>query len=692
MNRYACGMIFILFFIPAAARLMPADDWMPVSADELALKECPAVPGAAAICLYREEKFDHGEFSTSVYRRIKILTAAGREYANIEIPFHQELQYVDGLKARVIFPDNRIVPFSGKVFEKTVARLNRARMSMKTFTLPDVEAGVIIEYRYHIGFNAMGLNRGSADDFQELYSLTGSDDSDRPYEGGVDSGSLYCDEAHEWKLQDELYTVKARFLFKPLTSDILVLVYGAPMRTSWVSQQLKDIKPAVNKKEQFELELSDIPPLQEEDFMPPEGTVRQMLRFYYSNRDIRSAEDFWKHEIEAWRKGADKFIGKPAAVADEAQRIIAGAIDPAKRLARLYEWAQELRNLSYEPDLTRREWKEKGIKENRKATDVIERRYGVRSDITRTFVALARAAGFTAETARVSCRNDKFFQKNLPDLYGQFDAEVAIVNVQGRDVCFDPATPFCPLGTLPWSRSATTGIRQTGAPEAAFFSLPAPEADASSVRYAMTLALDKQGTLSGTVTATFTGQEALERRLSTLFTDEAGMKKEFEDGMAEALMPTAHVTLQKIENLDAAAPNLVATFDISIPNFAMPAGRKLLLPLSPLQGEKQHPFRHATRTHNIYFSYPYRNFDNIVITLPAGFKLESKPAPRLEEPGFARFALTCFPEAGNRVRIQRDLLVKNHYFPASEYGRIKALFDTVQASDQEQLILAPEGQ
>ena len=52
------------------------------------------------------------------------------------------------IHARTIHPDGSIVNFDGKIVEKTTAKANGLQYVAKTFTLPDVRPGSIIEYRY----------------------------------------------------------------------------------------------------------------------------------------------------------------------------------------------------------------------------------------------------------------------------------------------------------------------------------------------------------------------------------------------------------------------------------------------------------------------------------------------------------------------------------------------------------------
>src|SRR5512143_1800973 len=112
--------------------------WLPITPEELAMKDCPQQPGASAVILYREEITDGENGTMSVIRRLKVLTEAGRDHSNIEIPYTAGYTKITGLEARVVTPDGKEHPFRGQVFDKTAVRYRKTRVAMKTFALPDV--------------------------------------------------------------------------------------------------------------------------------------------------------------------------------------------------------------------------------------------------------------------------------------------------------------------------------------------------------------------------------------------------------------------------------------------------------------------------------------------------------------------------------------------------------------------------
>ena len=127
-----------------------SEGFPPISPEELKMTSEPLAPGAPAIILYRQvDRDDNGRTShEDNYIRIKILTEEGRQRANVELPFSKESENVVAIRGRTVKPDGSEVPFDGTVFEKSLVKARGLHYLAKTFTLPDVEVGSIIEYRW----------------------------------------------------------------------------------------------------------------------------------------------------------------------------------------------------------------------------------------------------------------------------------------------------------------------------------------------------------------------------------------------------------------------------------------------------------------------------------------------------------------------------------------------------------------
>src|SRR6266700_3259578 len=232
------------------------DEWQPISQEELKMTSMPEAPGAPAVYLYRQVDRNDSSRAASEYNyvRIKVLTEEGRNQANVEIGFHKGRTSITGIKARTIRPDGTIANFDGKVYEQTIVKAKGIKYLAKTFTLPDVQVGSIIEYQYYLNFP-----------------------------------NLYFYNAR-WVLNEELFTKIAKFSMDPYTErDITV-------RWDWPAGLPDGTKPpAEGARGILRMEAKNIPAFESEDNMPPENELKQRVEFIYSNESLEpNYERFWK--------------------------------------------------------------------------------------------------------------------------------------------------------------------------------------------------------------------------------------------------------------------------------------------------------------------------------------------------------------------------------------------------------------
>ena len=128
------------------------DDWKPVTPEELAQKTPLVEKDADAEAIFWEIRIDDSSsdsLSRTQYARVKIFTERGRDkYSKFDIPFTKGLKIKD-LAARVIKADGSIVEIGkNDIFEREIIKTNGIKIKAKSFAVPNIEPGVIVEYRY----------------------------------------------------------------------------------------------------------------------------------------------------------------------------------------------------------------------------------------------------------------------------------------------------------------------------------------------------------------------------------------------------------------------------------------------------------------------------------------------------------------------------------------------------------------
>lgn len=628
----------ILLGLPGVSRAA-ADDWLPINSADLVAKDNPDKPGAHAIYLYREDVRDDIESHDDIYERIKIFTEEGKKYADIELPYFREVYSITNVRARTIHPDGRVVEWNGKLLDKTIVKARGYKVQAKTFTLPEVETGSIIEYRYRQSLN---------------------------------SGLLYND---TWEVQKDLFTKQAKFGIRASSLyDLLWIPYGVPATN-----------PIVRAKDgSIRLDIQDVPALEKEDYMPPEEALRWRVDFFYTTRGTTDTDKFWKQAGEYWFESSEKFIGRRKGISEEAARTVAADDPPEAKLRKLYARVQTIRNTSFEREKTEQEMKRENQKENDNVEDVLKHGVGDGVEIDYLFCALARAAGFDSSVVRVSTRNIHFFAKAILETR-QLNDLVISVKLGDKDVYLDPGNVHAPFGLLPWSETGVAGLKLDKQGGQFVYTTATAASDAVTRRVAK-FVMGDDGMVEGKLTVTYVGQEAMSRRIEADEDDDAERRKSLVDEVKGWVPAGATVELTNSPEWNGSDGALVAEFNLKTQTWGTQTGRRLLVSQSFFANPVARQFDHPSRTYPVYFDYAYTFMDDITMQLPLVFRVTSVPASQDRTNGMGFYQISS-ENQGASLHLARKMGVTGILYPAESYPAIRNFFNQVKAGDEQQVVL-----
>jgi hypothetical protein len=649
-QRFWFGLTLVLLLCVPLAHSTPAgDDWLPIPPEDLALKDNPAQPGAHAMILYREsavnEKYVPSDgSSTTEYVRIKIFTEQGTKEANIQIPYLKGSSDIKDIRARTIQPDGTVTNFNAEIFDKTVVKVSGVKVLAKTFTLPDVHPGSIIEYKYR------------------------------------QQSSEHVLLNEKWIVSGSLFTRDARFSFKP---------YSGPGSFSFSYRQFglpPNSVPQLEKDGSYLLEVHNIAGIEEERFMPPENLLHIRVEFFYRNAHEpldETPEDYWSRKGKQWSDSLDQFINKKDILINELRFAFNPDDSPELKLQKMYTRVQKIRNLSQEHYKTEKEKKEEQLQPNANVEDVLKHSYGSSRDINYTFVGLARVAGFEATVIWVAPRNNNFFFPKLKDI-SQLGSNIVWVRSGAKEYYLDPAATYYPFGILPWYETATDGVR-VGKRNAEIVKIPPPAvADANTIRHA-DMIIDEDGLATGKIEVDFTGQRGAIRREEERNEDETGRRKSLEHEVKGWLPAGSSFEITTITNWDKNDSPLHVEGTAKIPNLGTTAGRRMLITEEVFQAAQAKAFEPEKRVNPVYFGYPYEEIDTLKLSVPSGYRIENLPAAVQEKPGSVTYEISA-AQQDNSVEVKRHLIVNGFMFPVTVYPALRQFFNTVKTNDEAQIV------
>ncbi|HKG22413.1 MAG TPA: DUF3857 domain-containing protein, partial [Blastocatellia bacterium] len=505
MFRRYLSLAIVLTSMALAEQARASTNWRPVTPQDLKITAADiGDPEAEAVMLFREGELDDSSpegTSLRVYIRIKVFNERGRRYADVQLPYRAELGRITEVRARTIRPDGSPVEVQGRdIFDKLLVKTGHGVWRTKVFSMPAVEQGAIIEYRY-----------------RQLYP----------------KGFRYF----ALDIQSDLFTKELYYRIQPPLTTALDV--------RWVTFNAQDPKrfaPVLN--DTYDIKVEDIPPFRRESLMPPEQSVKIWGWLYYSDEAETDPVKYWREYAKRAHDRANNETFPSRAIRRVVDSITLSTEGSREKVARIYDYIQnEIQNVGVGaegedgPDDAK-------AKRNNTADETILRRYGTPREINRLFVAMLRAAGLDARVAELTTRDESFFHHSFPDAF-QFNSEVtAVLGRDGAVQFYDPGTAYCPLGLLSWEKESVPALVY-GKRDSLFVETPITEAAENNCFRTLTVTPSAEGGVSVRVEARTRGQRALEFRNEMSAATKDEQRKRI-GGEVRQLLPGAGVDEESI--------------------------------------------------------------------------------------------------------------------------------------------------
>lgn len=636
------------FLTPRPALAGPVR-WIDPTPDELKMTSEPKAPGAPAIILSYEEIDDAESAEVIVHVRLKVLTEGGLSAGTVEVPdgIVENDLFNQVFFARTIHPDGSIIEFKGT--PENSKTVNSDEGGGKVIAMPAVTVGSILEYGYH--FESQNT----------IYThLVG----------------LY---APTWHVQQAYFVRSAHFsLRKSVDQEVVRWVANLPKGTS-----------ITRAKGRFDLEVHDVPARIEEEYMPPQTSAVYNVRFFYYD----GTQDHYWGEVGAKIDNAWLYFDAPTKLLKDA---VAGLISPGDsdetKLRKIYSAVQALENTDLSREHSTREDKSEGLKTAQTAEAIWTNKRGSSGELALLFVALARSAGYKAYPMAVASRNWAVFDQSVMS-WNQMNANVAIVNVNGHDVFFDPGTKFCPFNKMaPWHANVT-GV-STEAKLVKIRMTPEDRYDNNRTEHVADLTLAPDGSVTGTVKVAWVGLAGLSLRREAVRSDEHAAEKTMEKQLQDEVPEGVEVKFSKVTGLTDPEVPLLADFAVS-GKLGNMTTKRLILPAQFFASGSKRMLAPETRTLPLMFPEAYVSRDRVVLHLPAGMSVEAMPESHTfnvaKDLAYVSSVQSgAGPQAPGQqlVVAQRTVVLNRIDYKPEEYPELHKYFGNVAGADQEQLILS----
>jgi hypothetical protein len=627
------GVVQILFIVllfgwqTAAAQVQ----WRAVSQAELEMKTPKVEPDADAEAIFWEVRLDDEKRSKMFYNhyvRVKIFTERGREkFSKFDIPFTKG-RMVEDVAARVIKPDGTIVELQpGDIFERELLKAGKISVKAKSFAVPGIGPGVIVEYQYK------EILKNDSADGERLF------------------------------FQRDIPMQRITYFVRPFKNTSLYFNY----------QNMPQVRFKLDSEGFYVGTRENVTAFKEEPQMPPEDEVQQWVSLSYDT----SRSFGWSQLGSFWGQLFDEIIEPSKEITQKSRELVTGARDDDERLRNIYDFVQtKIRNMNFDRTFT--DEQREDVK-NKKASDTLKRGMGSAVDIDRLFASLVKAAGFDVNVMYSGNRSENFFNYET-DVNPRFLHHSGIAVRRGNTwMPFNPGIPFMPYGMTFWQDEIVSTMIAGGGGYS-WIRLPIADQTKNVSRRTGKFKLLEDGTLEGFVRVEHNGHQATVRR-NEMFQKSPDEREELIKKSWKQTLNTAEISDFSMENFSDASKPYTYSFKVRVPNYAQKTGKRLFIQPGFFEYGTNPLFSGETRKYSIYFEYPWSENDEIEIELPKNYEADSVDSPGAisdtGDIGASNIKIELAKET-NVLKYNRQFFFggkNNILFPATAYKPLKALFD-----------------
>lgn len=301
-------------------------------------------------------------------------------------------------------------------------------------------------------------------------------------------------------------------------------------------------------------------------------------------------------------------------------------------------------------------------------------------------VALDQAAGLEAQALLLPNLNQvRFDPRMVADSF--LNRWAVRVRADGQWHFSDPVEDNqFDFDVLPWEITGQVALVVRPVKQE-FVPVPASPASATVLKLTGTFELAADGRLSGHGVQTFTGQLSAIKRYATRAMTALEAERFFATGLRDELKG-ATVKITDVEGREEASAPIKVAFTLDWPDFAVATRTRLIFHPAIFHYQQPAPFTAEVRHSNFQFPFRWSARDETIISIPAGFELESKrqPAPMPGEALSYRCDIAQ-ERVSKRIHYDRDFSSNLVVAQAKANAPLRQIYNAIVSADQFELVL-----
>ena len=637
LARLLCIVLFSLLVSGCAPSTLFPDYWNKDIDPYFERSESPYVDSPDAVVVYDIEDLVIEKASWEVVRthhvRIQIFTEAGKEYANLRLPFYHD-ESIMSIKAQTILPSGEVIKLKrSDVYEEG----NKKGWRYKVFAMPGVEDQCIIEYQYQFRTERLRL---------------------------IDPKFF----------QGYLHREYARFTLRLPQG----FHYNGSVRNAlpgYVEPETQKIYTPSGTDFQYIWEFNHIPNVRDEAYM----YNRADHLFSVHMQLVRYEDQFNRIDfIDSWED-----------LAKEMMERYKSYLKPTRPLRKLLESIKsDDSDLPPSPELIHRfvhdkfTHKDRNSKWARYSNEVVNEMQATRVEKNLLLLGLLREAGYEADPILISRRSNGRISASSPTL-NDFNHVIVRLKEGYKTRFIDVGWDYYPIGLMPHNSHSGQGLLLKK-DESSIIDIP--ESKPLSKQFILSdCQLDEEGTLKGSFAIRSTDYIARNFRSSYVHaeSDDKFAYKVIVDQFPGIVVDSVSYSFP----MDDFTGDVEVTVHFQLIDFADFSGDMVYVPTTFFEAFKKNALVRKERNHNIEFSYIYKLQETVNLKLPKGYEVVEAPENKVIKGPGVTFRKLIQPGDGT-VQFQWSYLLSELDQPPQNYELLKNFYTEAVTADQAKLVLS----
>ena len=422
----------------------------------------------------------------------------------------------------------------------------------------------------------------------------------------------------------------------------------------------------------FTLEVNDMPLIKQEAYSRPLRERMPMAWFaptdfvYYGTRgSLRSWKDYglWEYSLI---QGQDVL---PEALRRELHQLTDTMKTDREKVEALYKRLEK--TTRYVAILL-------GIggQKPASAASVNKSGYGDCKGLTNYLRAMLKEVGIASNYTTISTNNRRF----LPDFasVGQMNHVILQVPLTNDTLWLECTNPELPMGYVHDDIAGHDAI-EISEQGGRLVRLPVYADSTNLMHSAIAIDLTPEGAADLTIAQKYCNQQ---------YEDHIPMMKMDEKDRQKLFQKMVHVPQAEFSGIDIReeGAKMLLSAQVKSRNYATQTGQRLFVPVCPIHQGYTVPNASAEREEDIFLSTGYLDEDEITLTIPEGYVVETRPKNVQVDESFASFSFNIKVD-GNTIRVHYRLLRRSGSFPKSLYPQLTAFYRTVRNAYSQKIVI-----